>query len=85
VAISFPASIGLSLHDYYQNAEGEDDTFGFVQLGVKASVPLPIADRYGKWTLNVAVAGMYLGDHTAQYNGGDHQQLIGTVGLQVNF
>lgn len=85
VAISFPMSIGLSLHDYYQNAAGDDDTFGFVQVGAKASLPLPIADRYGKWTLNASIAGMYLGDHTSEYNGGDHQQLIGALGLQVSF
>ena len=85
VAISFPLSIGLSLHDYYQNAAGEDDTFGFAQVGVKASIPLPFGDRYGKWTLNAGVAGLFLGDHTADYNGGDHEQVIGTVGVQLNF
>jgi hypothetical protein len=85
VAISCPASVGLSLHDYYQNAAGEDDTFGFAQVGVKASVPLPFGDRYGKWTLNAGVAALFLGDHTAEFNGGDHEQLIGTIGLQLNF
>jgi hypothetical protein len=85
VGLTFPASIGLSLHDYYQNAAGEDDTFGFVQVGVKASIPLPIAARYGIWTLNAGLAGMYLGEQTASYNHGDHDQLIGTLGVQVNF
>lgn len=85
VAVGFPASVGLSIHDYYQDAAGEDDAFGFAQVGVKASLPLPFGDRYGKWTLNAGVLAMYLGDHTAQYNGGDHEQLIGTVGLQLNF
>lgn len=85
IAISFPASVGLSLQDYYQNAADEDDTFGFVQVGVKASIPLPFGERYGKWTLNAGVSGMYLGDHTAEYNGGRHEQLLATVGLQWNF
>ena len=85
VGLSFPASIGLSLHDYFQNAAGEDDTFGFVQIGVKASIPLPIAARYGIWTLNAGLAGMYLGEQTASFNHGDHEQLIGTLGVQVNF
>ncbi len=85
VAITFPASIGLSLKDYYENAAGENDVFGFVQVGVEASIPLPIADRYGKWTVNAGVAGMYLGDNTSEYNGGKHEQFIGTVGLQLNF
>lgn len=85
VAISFPMSVGLSLHDYYQDAAGNDDTFGFVQVGVKASVPLPFTERYGKWTLNAGVSAIFLGDHTAQFNGGDRKQLVGSVGLQLNF
>lgn len=85
ISLSFPLSVGLSLHDYYQNAAGEDDTFGFFQVGMKASVPLPFGDRYGKWTLNAGVSGLFLGDHTTEYNGGDDTQVIGTVGLQLNF
>ncbi len=85
VAISFPVAVGLSLSDYYQDAAGKDDTFGFFQIGAKAAVPLPIGDRFGKWTLNAGVAGLFLGDQTREYNGGDRTEVIGTVGLQVNF
>jgi hypothetical protein len=85
VSITFPASVGLSLHDYYQNASGDDDTFGFAQVGVKASFPLPFGDRYGKWTLNAGVSAMFLGDHTTEFNGGQSEQVIGTIGLQLNF
>lgn len=85
VSITFPASIGLSLHDYYQNAVGNDNAFGFAQVAVKASVPLPFGDRYGTWTLNAGVSAMFLGDHTAQFNGGQREQVIGTIGLQLNF
>jgi len=85
VSISFPVSVGLSLDDYYQNAAGEDDTFGFAQVGIKGSIPLPFGDRYGKWTLNAGVSAIFLGDQTAEYNGGRRQQVIGTLGVQVNF
>jgi hypothetical protein len=85
ISLSFPLSVGLSLHDYYQNAAGEDDTFGFFQVGMKASVPLPFGDRYGKWTLNAGVSGLFLGDHTTEYNHGNDTQVIGTIGLQLNF
>lgn len=85
VAITFPVSVGLSLHNYYENAAGESDTFGFVQVGAKASVPLPFGDRYGSWTMYAGVAGLFLGDNTAGYNGGNHEQVIGTLGLQLNF
>lgn len=85
VSIAFPASVGLSLSNYYQDAAGDDDTFGFAQVGVKASFPLPVGDRYGQWTFNAGVSAMFLGDHTAEFNGGQDEQLIGTVGVQVNF
>lgn len=85
VAMTFPASVGLSLDNYYQDSAGNDDTFGFAQVGLKASVPLPFGERYGKWTLNAGVSALFLGDHTANYNGGHGEQFIGTIGLQVNF
>lgn len=85
VSVSFPVSVGLSLDNYYQDAAGNDDTFGFAQVGVKASVPLPFGSRYGKWTLNAGVSGLFLGDNTSDYNAGDDFEVIGTVGVQVNF
>lgn len=85
VTITFPASVGLSLHDYYQNAEGENDVFGFFQIGAKASIPLPFAERFGKWTLNAGIYGIFLGDNTTEYNGGTGEQAIATLGLQLNF
>lgn len=85
VSITFPASVGLSLHDYYQNAAGDDDAFGFAQVGVKASVPLSFSSPYGKWTLNAGVSAMYLGNHTTGFNSGQREVVIGTVGLQLNF
>ncbi len=85
VTFSFPAAVGLSLSNYYEDASGNDGTFGFAQVSAKASVPLPIGARYGQWTLNTGVSLLFLGDHTEQYNGGDGEQVIGTVGLQLNF
>lgn len=85
VALAFPASVGLSLSDYYQDASGSDDTFGFAQVGAKASIPLGEPGRFGAWTLNMGVSVLFLGDHTEDYNSGESTELIGMVGLQVNF
>lgn len=85
IGISFPISVGMSLDNYYQDAAGNDDTFGFFQIGAKASIPLPFGDRYGKWTLNAGISALFLGDHTADYNAGDDTEIIGTIGVQVNF
>lgn len=85
VTLTFPASVGLSLSDYYQDAGGSDDTFGFAQFGAKASLPLGGPSRFGAWTLNTGVSLLYLGDHTKAFNNGDNTELIGTIGLQWSF
>jgi|GEM_PF-378520 len=85
VTLTFPASVGLSLSDYYQDAGGSDDTFGFAQVGAKASIPLGEPGRFGAWTLNAGVSVLYLGDHTKAFNNGDDTEVIGTIGLQWNF
>lgn len=85
ITITFPASVGLSLEDYYQDATGDDDAFGLAQVGVKASIPLPMSTRYGAWTLNAGVSAILLGDHTGDYNGGNHEEVVATIGLQLNF
>jgi hypothetical protein len=71
--------------DYYQDATSADDTFGFAQVGTKASIPLGEPSRVGAWTLNAGVSVLFLGEHTKLFNGGDGTEMIGTVGLQWNF
>ncbi len=86
VTLTFPVSVGLSLEDYYQDAAGDDNTFGFAQVGVKASFPLGKPGRFGAWTLNASVSVLFLGDNnTNVFNNGDETEVIGTVGLQLNF
>jgi hypothetical protein len=85
VTLTFPASVGLSLSDYYQDAGNSDDTFGFAQIGAKASIPLGEPGRFGTWTLNAGVSFLLLGDHTKAFNNGDDTEVIGSVGLQWNF
>lgn len=85
ITLTFPASIGLSLADYYQSASGRDDTFGFAQVGTKASIPLGERGRFGAWTLNIGVSALLLGEHTERLNRGDDTEVIGTVGVQWNF
>lgn len=85
ITLTFPASVGLSLSDYYQDAGGNDDTFGFAQVGAKASIPLGGSGRFGTWTLNAGVSVLFLGDHTKSFNSGNDTEVIGSVGLQWNF
>jgi hypothetical protein len=43
--------VGLSLDDYYELA-GEDNTFGFVSVGAKVSVPLGRRSRIVRWNVH---------------------------------
>ncbi|MDX2118045.1 MAG: hypothetical protein SFY96_07685 [Planctomycetota bacterium] len=85
ITMTFPASVGLSLSDYYQDADGSDDGFGFAQVGVKASMPLGEPGRFGAASLNAGVSVLMLGDHTKAFNKGDGTEVIGTVGVQWNY
>ncbi len=85
VTLTFPVQIGLSLSDYYQDAAGNDDTFGFAQVGARASLPLGKPGRFGAWTLNGGVSLLFLGDNTKAFNSDDETEVIGTLGLQWNF
>lgn len=85
ITLTFPASVSFSLSDYYQDASGTDDSFGFAQIGARASIPLGTPGRFGAWTLNAGVSVLFLGDHTKAFNDGDDTELIGTIGLQWIF
>lgn len=84
--ISFPVQVGLGLADYYQDATGDDDLFGYVDVGVAASVPLSSGDsEWGAWTLGASVNALFLGSATEEINGGDNFEVIATVGISVGF
>lgn len=85
VQFSFPVILGLSLSNYYQDADGKNDTFGYLSFGAKAAVPLKLPDGYGDWTLNAGVAGLFLGDHMKTLNENDSFEVIFTVGLAASY
>lgn len=85
LSINFPISAGFSLSDYYEDADGDDDAFGFFSVGVKASVPLPIPESYGSWTFSASATALILGDHTAEYNDDRDTEFVATVGISGSF
>jgi len=82
---SFPLTVGLSLGDYYQNASGEDETFGFVSLGAKASFDLPMPKDVGEWSGYVAVTGLLLGDSAKTFNEDNESELILSAGIVIAY
>lgn len=54
--IGIPVVVGMSIDDYYVDADGDDEFLGFGSVGVTAAVPLPVPARYGEWTLTGGVS-----------------------------
>lgn len=86
IAVSFPVAVGYSLKDYFEDAAGSDDTFGFAQVGVALSTPLDsIPESMGSWTLHGGVNAMLLGHNLKAINGGNNSEVIAYVGIGIAF
>ncbi len=92
VDMAIPVKLGLSLDDYYENGAGDDDTFGYLDIGAVFSTPLAdlIPADYGNWTASAGVHVIFLGD-TAQDiseafgTGSDDYSIYGTFGLKMEY
>ena len=52
VSLSLPVTLGISLADYYEGPLGQDDRFGYLDIGLVASTELPIPESYGTWEIS---------------------------------
>lgn len=89
VSISFPVNIAYFLTDDFHNpsaAGGADDGFGYVSLGVGASLPLTpyIGEAYGDWTLNGGLT-YYITDDDVIPNNPQDSFLTANLGLALSF
>jgi len=65
VDLAVPVVAGFDVdNDYYENAAGEDSTFGFIDVGLVASMPLDefVPADYGAWHVHAGVHLIALGD-----------------------
>jgi hypothetical protein len=83
--INVPLTVGLSLSDYYEDASGDDEAFGYFDIGVEAGTLLPIPAEWGAWSFTAGVHLLILGDHTRQYNTDEDHEFIASVGLSVSY
>jgi hypothetical protein len=82
-----PATVGVSLKDYYENpVTGEDDFLGFVDIGAVISLDIPnLPARMGPWHAEAGVHWLLLGDNNEDRNGGDATELILSCGVRTTF
>ena len=86
---AFPLKLGLSLGDYYE-ADGEDNGFGFFDIGVLFTVPFSSAPtKFGTWNLHGGVNFLALGDGTKSFNVKDGEakgsQVIVSIGIGMSY
>lgn len=87
VTLAVPVTLGTSLSDYYEDLNGgDDDFFGFFDVGLVASSPLPfLPARMGPWTGELGLHWLLLGDNNEDRNVGDTTELILSFGLSTVF
>jgi len=87
--VAIPVKVGLSLKDYYE-LQGEDNKFGYIDLGVLFTVPFTgVPSRFGSWNLHGGVNFLGLGDTTKAFNvrDGDPEggQVIVSAGIGMAY
>lgn len=86
VGISVPLTLGLSLSDYYEDANGSDDGFGYFDAGVAVNVGLGrIPKSFGALSLTVDGHFLFLGDNLEAANNGDAFKAMGVVGVSLSY
>jgi hypothetical protein len=82
--LAIPVKLGMSLKDYYE-FDGEDQKFGFFDIGGLITVPFGVGSRFGSWNLHGGVDVLVLGDTTEAFNSGDNSKVVGLVGIGVTY
>ena len=82
LALRFPLAASLSLGDFYQDAAGRDDPFGYVACGIFLDVPLRCMP--GDATLELGATGMFFGQSLREYNERSDDTVL-SVGLTFSF
>lgn len=79
--LSFPIGVGLSLHDYYQLADGSSSTFGYVEVGAKLSFDLAEALGAAAPTLELGASYLFLHGVLDDLNGRDSGEPVFYAGV----
>jgi hypothetical protein len=88
--LAVPVKLGFSLSDYYE-LEGEDEPFGYVDVGVLFTVPFTsVPGRFGSWNVHGGFNFLGFGDGTKAFNvksDGDTSagQVIASIGIGFSY
>lgn len=84
--LSVPTTLGLSLADYFEDNAGNDDFFGYLEVGAVLSTALTfLPARMGPWDGHVGLHWLLLGDNNEDRNVGDTTELVFSFGMSTRF
>jgi hypothetical protein len=87
VTLTVPVKLGLSLKDYFEVA-GDDNTFGYLQFGGRASVPLSFVTS-GSWEAHAGLDIFVFGEKRKVQQAGDSEaksvKPVFNVGFSATF
>lgn len=85
LTVSFPMKVGVSLKDYYEGPAGSS-TFGYVEAGAVASVPLTfVPPGFGAWSFRGGLSVLGLGASLQSINGERRAKVIGRFGVGLSY
>jgi hypothetical protein len=86
ISLSMPMELGLALDDYYENDGGGENTFGYANVGLLASLPLNgIPESLGAWTLSAGAKYFFFSSTLEEQNRGRSTYPVGMLSLGVAF
>lgn len=86
LTLTLPAELGLGISNYYENAGGGENTFGYGSVGLVASLPLSfMPSNLGDWTLSASGKYYAFSETLENANRGKSTYPVGTLSLGVAF
>lgn len=85
-AVSLPLFVGLSVNDYYVNATGTNEPFGYAAGGVTFGIPVYESSKFGSCFFSVSGQYLYFSADSLRFaNGGDPNGFIGKLGIGFSY
>ncbi|MEM9753955.1 MAG: TorF family putative porin [Planctomycetota bacterium] len=87
IDLTIPVAIGLSLDEFYVDADGDNEFFGFISVGANLGMPLTfIPSEFGSWSAGAGLTLFILNDEAGLDDGSnDDFNLVGTLGIAMEY
>ncbi|MEM8738021.1 MAG: TorF family putative porin [Planctomycetota bacterium] len=86
VKVTIPFVLGFSLDDFYTDAAGNNEGFGFLKVGPAFQFPVDfIPSDYGIWEATAGVDLFFVNDDALLLDDGDDFEIVGRLGIALRY